>query len=150
MQTYIRTYMHTYMHPFPLLHCKLCIYPHSYLEIYNEHVRDLLSDDSSFKASLRVREHPHTGPYVEGLHSSLLCFVFFPFLLLCLLCSQFASVNWLLMLTDTGLSVHSVGTFAEIAHLMSIGSSHRVTAATLMNDTSSRSHAVFILHFTQV
>jgi hypothetical protein len=38
----------------------------SFFEIYNEQVRDLLSDDP---VPLRVRENPHTGPYVEGLQS---------------------------------------------------------------------------------
>lgn len=37
----------------------------SYLEIYNEKVRDLLNPSSGH--SLRVREHPILGPYVEDL-----------------------------------------------------------------------------------
>lgn len=37
----------------------------SYLEIYNEKVRDLLNPKS--KGNLRVREHPVLGPYVENL-----------------------------------------------------------------------------------
>ena len=40
----------------------------SYMEIYNEKVRDLLRPHPSGKVqhSLRVREHPRDGPYVEG------------------------------------------------------------------------------------
>ncbi|XP_017757439.1 PREDICTED: kinesin-like protein KIN-7I [Eufriesea mexicana] len=38
----------------------------SYLEIYNERVRDLLKPSSS-TGGLRVREHPRLGPYVQGL-----------------------------------------------------------------------------------
>lgn len=38
----------------------------SYLEIYNERVRDLLRRKSSKTFNLRVREHPKEGPYVEG------------------------------------------------------------------------------------
>ncbi|XP_056269627.1 kinesin-like protein KIF13B isoform X3 [Pseudoliparis swirei] len=38
----------------------------SYMEIYNEKVRDLL-DPKSGKQSLRVREHKVLGPYVDGL-----------------------------------------------------------------------------------
>ncbi|XP_078035181.1 uncharacterized protein LOC144469125 [Augochlora pura] len=38
----------------------------SYLEIYNERVRDLLKPSSS-ASGLRVREHPRLGPYVQGL-----------------------------------------------------------------------------------
>ncbi|KAJ1951725.1 Kinesin-like protein kif1b, partial [Dipsacomyces acuminosporus] len=37
----------------------------SYLEIYNERVRDLLNPKST--GNLRVREHPTLGPYVEDL-----------------------------------------------------------------------------------
>lgn len=38
----------------------------SYMEIYCEHVRDLLNPNNKNK-SLRVREHPLLGPYVEDL-----------------------------------------------------------------------------------
>lgn len=41
--------------------------PRSFLEIYNERVRDLLSrGEQKKRVSLRVREHPEKGPYVEG------------------------------------------------------------------------------------
>ncbi|XP_036040176.1 stAR-related lipid transfer protein 9 [Onychomys torridus] len=40
----------------------------SFLEIYNERVRDLLKRSSQNKSyGLRVREHPEMGPYVQGL-----------------------------------------------------------------------------------
>ncbi|BHF72145.1 START domain [Sparganum proliferum] len=39
---------------------------HSFYEIYNEQVRDLLTT-SSGRTNLRVREHPEDGPYVENL-----------------------------------------------------------------------------------
>ena len=39
----------------------------SYLEIYNEAVHDLLDNTPNVKETLRVRDHPKTGPYVEGL-----------------------------------------------------------------------------------
>ncbi|XP_036398167.1 stAR-related lipid transfer protein 9 [Megalops cyprinoides] len=40
----------------------------SFLEIYNERVRDLLRSSEQKKPSpLRVREHPEKGPYVQGL-----------------------------------------------------------------------------------
>uniref|UniRef100_A0A7N4PWK8 StAR-related lipid transfer protein 9 n=1 Tax=Sarcophilus harrisii TaxID=9305 RepID=A0A7N4PWK8_SARHA len=40
----------------------------SFLEIYNERVRDLLKQSDQKKPyTLRVREHPQTGPYVQGL-----------------------------------------------------------------------------------
>nr|CUU99244.1 hypothetical transcript [Hymenolepis microstoma] len=43
----------------------------SFYEIYNEHVYDLLAyfsdQENQEKSSLRVREHPRNGPYVENL-----------------------------------------------------------------------------------
>lgn len=83
----------------------------SYLEIYNERVRDLLNPAT--KGNLKVREHPSTGPYVEDLAKLV------------------------------------VSSFQEIQHLMDEGNKARTVAATSMNETSSRSHAVFTLTVTQ-
>ncbi|XP_065186816.1 kinesin-like protein KIF13B isoform X2 [Sycon ciliatum] len=47
----------------PRLTCKVEV---SYMEIYNEKVRDLLGAHNS-KHNLRVREHKVLGPYVDGL-----------------------------------------------------------------------------------
>ncbi|KIX01315.1 uncharacterized protein Z518_09040 [Rhinocladiella mackenziei CBS 650.93] len=88
-----------------------CTVEVSYLEIYNERVRDLLNPAT--KGNLRVREHPSTGPYVEDLAK---------------------------------LAVRS---FKEIENLMDEGNKARTVAATNMNETSSRSHAVFTLTLTQ-
>ncbi|KAF2278211.1 kinesin-domain-containing protein [Westerdykella ornata] len=88
-----------------------CTVEVSYLEIYNERVRDLLNP--STKGNLRVREHPSTGPYVEDLAKLV------------------------------------VRSFEEIEHLMDEGNKARTVAATNMNETSSRSHAVFTLTLTQ-
>ena len=43
-----------------------CVLKVSYMEIYCEHVRDLLNP-RQMKNNLRVREHPLLGPYVEDL-----------------------------------------------------------------------------------
>lgn len=88
-----------------------CTVEVSYLEIYNEKVRDLLNPAT--KGNLKVREHPSTGPYVEDLAKLV------------------------------------VGSFQEIEHLMDEGNKARTVAATNMNETSSRSHAVFTLMLTQ-
>ncbi|RUS86561.1 hypothetical protein EGW08_005700 [Elysia chlorotica] len=88
----------------------------SYLEIYNERVRDLLKQSNNNTKSthnLRVREHPSDGPYVQDL------------------------------------SKHTVIDYEAIANLMSKGNTNRTTASTNMNDTSSRSHAIFTITFTQ-
>ncbi|MEE6474469.1 hypothetical protein FKM82_010395 [Ascaphus truei] len=85
----------------------------SYLEIYNERVRDLLRRKSSKTFNLRVREHPKEGPYVEDL------------------------------------SKHLVQNYSDVEELMDAGNINRTTAATGMNDVSSRSHAIFTINFTQ-
>ncbi|KAI8969978.1 hypothetical protein BDF20DRAFT_907549 [Mycotypha africana] len=83
----------------------------SYIEIYNEKVRDLLNPKN--KGNLKVREHPSLGPYVEDLSRLV------------------------------------VRSFDDINHLMDEGNKARTVAATNMNETSSRSHAVFTLFLTQ-
>ncbi|XP_015666556.1 kinesin-like protein KIF16B isoform X2 [Protobothrops mucrosquamatus] len=85
----------------------------SYLEIYNERVRDLLRRKSSETNNLRIREHPKEGPYVEDL------------------------------------SKHLVQNYSDVEELMEGGNINRTTAATGMNDVSSRSHAIFTINFTQ-
>ncbi|KFQ92366.1 Kinesin-like KIF16B, partial [Nipponia nippon] len=85
----------------------------SYLEIYNERVRDLLRRKSSKTNNLRIREHPKEGPYVEDL------------------------------------SKHLVQNYTDVEELMDAGNINRTTAATGMNDVSSRSHAIFTINFTQ-
>ncbi|KAM6081225.1 kinesin-like protein KIF16B isoform 2-T2 [Chlamydotis macqueenii] len=85
----------------------------SYLEIYNERVRDLLRRKSSKTNNLRIREHPKEGPYVEDL------------------------------------SKHLVQNYSDVEELMDAGNINRTTAATGMNDVSSRSHAIFTINFTQ-
>lgn len=83
----------------------------SYLEIYNERVKDLLAQITNGKdttdSSLRIREHRQFGPYVEGL------------------------------------SQHTVSDYSEIQDCLIRGNIRRTTATTKMNDSSSRSHAIF-------
>ncbi|OZJ06440.1 hypothetical protein BZG36_00598 [Bifiguratus adelaidae] len=83
----------------------------TYIEIYNEKVRDLLNPKN--KGNLKVREHPSLGPYVEDLSRLV------------------------------------VNNFSDINHLMDEGNKARTVAATNMNETSSRSHAVFTVYLTQ-
>ena len=51
----------------------------SFMEIYNEHVRDLLVPQTK-QVNLKVRNHPSTGPYVEDLTKVILSFFYFYFL----------------------------------------------------------------------
>jgi len=79
----------------------------SYLEIYNEEIRDLLSKDP--KNSLELKENMDSGVYVKDLTSFV------------------------------------VKNVAEIDHVMQSGKKNRSTGATLMNQTSSRSHSIFTI-----
>ncbi|KAJ8923592.1 hypothetical protein NQ315_010171 [Exocentrus adspersus] len=79
----------------------------TYLEIYNEDVRDLLSSDPNKKLS--IRERKDIGVYVKDL---------------------------------MGFTVDSIESITE---LLNRGNKNRVTRSTLMNDVSSRSHAIFTI-----
>lgn len=88
----------------------------TFLEIYNEHVKDLLwelGDPALQEAerwdgdNLKVRHVPGQGPYVVGL-------------------THVAVASW-----------------EHCSRLLAIGMENRSMAATNMNDRSSRSHAVF-------
>ena len=90
------------------------------LEIYNEEVRDLLSEKTENKSkraknrgSLKLRETPDRGVWIEGL------------------------------------SKHSTSTTTDVLDLIQIGSKARSTASTNMNMMSSRSHVVVTITTTQ-
>ncbi|KFV95877.1 Kinesin-like KIF14, partial [Eurypyga helias] len=88
----------------------------SFFEVYNEKIHDLLvfKDESGQKKQpLRVREHPVSGPYVEGL------------------------------------TVNVVSSYSDVQSWLELGNKQRATAATVLNDKSSRSHSVFTLVMTQ-
>ncbi|XP_010623096.1 stAR-related lipid transfer protein 9 isoform X4 [Fukomys damarensis] len=86
----------------------------SFLEIYNERVRDLLKQSDKKKSyTLRVREHPEMGPYVQGL------------------------------------SQHVVTSYKQVIQLLEEGIANRITAATHVHEASSRSHAIFTIHYSQ-
>jgi len=80
----------------------------SYMEIYNEHMRDLLSPSRQL-CDLKVIDHPELGAYVPGLTEAP--------------CRE----------------------IDEWKKLMDFGTKKRVTAATNINASSSRSHAVFTI-----
>lgn len=88
----------------------------SYFEVYNEKIHDLLvckGENGQRKPTLRVREHPASGPYVEGL------------------------------------STNVVSSYSDIQIWLELGNKQKATAATGMNDKSSRSHTVLTLMMTQ-
>lgn len=90
----------------------------SYFEVYNEHVRDLLTASvpsaNARPFYLKIRESPTEGPYIKDL---------------------------------TELPVK---TYRELICYMKLGDSNRTIASTKMNDTSSRSHAVFTIMLKQI
>lgn len=89
-------------------HGRVCFFETSFYEIYNEKIYDLLADkNGSERQTLRLREHPQTGPYVENL------------------------------------TTKTIDSIDEMFDLLVKGNKNRATAATSMNDRSSRSHAIF-------
>lgn len=82
-------------------------------------VRDLLNPKN--KGNLKVREHPSLGPYVEDLSKLVV-----------------ENYNQMMTLMDEG---------NKVGCRRSFGADHqaRTVASTNMNETSSRSHAVFTL-----
>ena len=104
----------------------------SYLEIYNEQVKDLLKarpkpgDKKTYTSrfdtrgqmddeyqSLKVRQHPLHGPFVEGI-------------------TKVDALSW-----------------HDAVKLIRSGNDNRSSCSTEMNDSSSRSHAIFQLIVTQ-
>ena len=103
----------------PMQEGAVSTYTITYVEIFLERVRDLLSPppvgwgSGKGSQSLKVREHPSDGPFVEGATAA------------------------------------DVETFEECMAFMEMGSRNRQVAATKMNESSSRSHAIFTLQVTQ-
>jgi hypothetical protein len=100
----------------------------SYLEIYNEEIRDLLSKDP--KNSLDLKENVDSGVYVKDLTSFVVKNVTGE------RCCLHLNVRTALF--DTMFLV-------EIDHVMQAGKRNRSVGATLMNATSSRSHSIFTI-----
>lgn len=98
----------------------------SYMEIYCEKVRDLLNPKND---NLRVREHPALGPYVDNLEKMAVC--------------SYDDINDLM---DAGNKARLA---SSSVILFVTPMCYRTVAATNMNSTSSRSHAVFTIVLTQ-
>ncbi|KAG8505235.1 LOW QUALITY PROTEIN: StAR-related lipid transfer protein 9, partial [Galemys pyrenaicus] len=104
----------------------------SFLEIYNERVRDLLKQsDPKRSYTLRVREHPEMGPYVQGLSQHVV-----------------TNYNQVIQLLEEGIANRIQDPSTTFA-LMVLSCMHRITAATHVHEASSRSHAIFTIHYTQ-
>eukprot|EP01063_Lacrimia_lanifica_P030197 TRINITY_DN4760_c0_g2_i1.p1 TRINITY_DN4760_c0_g2~~TRINITY_DN4760_c0_g2_i1.p1 ORF type:complete len:768 (+),score=267.84 TRINITY_DN4760_c0_g2_i1:111-2414(+) len=94
-------------------HCDVEV---TFLEIYNEMVRDLLRRNGDYIKNARIRQHPvHNMTYVD-------------------------------LGKETPLTAKKVTTFSECVKLMETGLAHRSTAETKLNATSSRSHALFQIY----
>lgn len=135
----------------------------SYLEIYSERVRDLitkasrctsseyrisndysatpptLSNKISFRAASPVMSSPRMSPIIGKTHkvnidpSNLKV-------------RQHPELGPYV----EGLTKVIVNNFDEIQRIINMGNKERTTAATLMNSHSSRSHAILTLYFTQI
>eukprot|EP00933_Yihiella_yeosuensis_P046887 TRINITY_DN42508_c0_g1_i1.p1 TRINITY_DN42508_c0_g1~~TRINITY_DN42508_c0_g1_i1.p1 ORF type:complete len:789 (+),score=209.05 TRINITY_DN42508_c0_g1_i1:81-2447(+) len=83
----------------------------SYLEIYNEEIRDLLSKNP--KERCELKDSPTSGVYVKDL------------------------------------SAFVVKSVAEMEQVLNAGLANRAVSATNMNETSSRSHSIFMITVEQ-
>ncbi|CAG9130602.1 unnamed protein product [Plutella xylostella] len=147
----------------------------SYMEIYCERVRDLLNPKN--KGNLRVREHPALGPYVEDLSKLAVTSYqdiydlieegnaarYVALVSSAPLASYIGTVEELVRNKGNlrvrehpalgpyveDLSKLAVTSYQDIYDLIEEGNAARTVAATNMNETSSRSHAVFTIFFTQ-
>lgn len=102
----------------------------SYLEIYQEEIRDLLAKDQT--QHLELKERPDTGVFVKVTNAFKIFQTYY----------EIQSKN-LLFLQD--LSSFVCKSVKEIEHVMSVGNQNRSVGATNMNLRSSRSHAIFII-----
>lgn len=94
----------------------------SYLEIYNEEIYDLL--DTSLTSSARNRlSKPNSSINIRE--------------------EKDGSIN------IYGINEEKVLTYEEMISCLERGSMHRSTASTLMNEVSSRSHAIFTITLEQ-
>jgi hypothetical protein len=102
----------------------------SYFEVYNEHVRDLLVPRTNAPVYLKIRESQTEGVYIQGLTDEGV--------------KSFDDVQRLMKVGDlVGFLFHSFDIQLTVKQ-------NRTTAATKMNDTSSRSHAVFTIQLKQI
>lgn len=85
----------------------------SYVELYNEKFYDLLSQSPTTSESLKLREDPKKGVFLQG-------------------------ATW-----------QPVDSWSALQDVLERGKAARRTAATRMNEMSSRSHAIFMLEFRQ-
>jgi hypothetical protein len=94
----------------------------SYFEVYNEHVRDLLLPKSARTAASATNGNNYLRIREHPTEG--------PFIM--------------------DLTELPVRNYPELLHYIQMGDASRTTASTKMNDTSSRSHAVFTIHLKQM
>lgn len=135
----------------------------SYLEIYNEEIRDLLSKNP--QARLDLKEHPERGVYVKDLMQFVVKSVSEISSVLQVCCWQGAGMG----VGNQQLGKHGVQlSFRPLSHTsavwgvgtrvctrghsdvcvavtLQVGKKNRVVGATLMNQDSSRSHSIFTI-----
>jgi kinesin family member 17 len=99
----------------------------SYLEIYNESIRDLLGKDVKATLDLKVRARSPT--FVQSTGSSLS------------IAKEFVDKG----VQVPGLTWHECRSVGDCERLMDKGNKSRATGATLMNKDSSRSHSIFTI-----
>jgi kinesin family member C1 len=96
----------------------------SFLEIYNEQIRDLLRDRPSSSSS------SNSNNDYDGKHEIK------------------RDIRGVTTVTDLSLLPVDPNDSAEVERILELAASHRSVGSTAMNSRSSRSHSVFTLHLT--
>ncbi|KAG8379354.1 hypothetical protein BUALT_Bualt07G0079600 [Buddleja alternifolia] len=114
------------------------------VEIYNEQVRDLLSND--------VSQKKYPSLYYHFLSTILVCFDLnlqqihvSPLFLFCHTLGILSTTQGN-GLTVPDASIRSVNSTSDVLELMDIGLKNRAKGSTALNDRSSRSHSVVSIH----
>jgi len=98
----------------------------SFAEIFDEKIKDLLSEDADSGHTLRVREHPVNGPYVEGLTKM-----------------PVSSAVDFMRLLQLGLSRRLTANPSSAQHLAARPQAHVVVTLELVPVRSSKGESVF-------
>lgn len=103
----------------------------SFVEIYNENIRDLLSDAAD--ASVAIREDPRKGVYCEASELGVRDYE--------TILKALKKGNLQIMCFH--LTIKLTPTQCSYCYMYYAGNAKRTVESTAMNDTSSRSHTIF-------
>ena len=124
----------------------------SFLEIYNETIRDLLCKDSKESEYAHTHTHPciflPQRHYMNDTHTRWLIVACGSFLVCACVFSLDIKRDASGRTNIPGLTRCVIGSQSDVSSLMTKAAKNRASASTNMNEHSSRSHSVFTLYLT--